>query len=233
MTNGHEQLGEVVDVRSADGAPPEEAAEELGAAALGAGEVDTTLADDPKEDIGLAQEMAGAEAPLRDMIKNVRESNLPNKDALVETLEKDIDNITDQAKEKYLEAEQRYKTVRDSAVGNIMLVLRGEVPAGKYGRVVVINNLSHTGGRAELGEGEENNVWLNTEQVERLRGDIYTLFGAEPPDTFIAETGSDGNRYSQAEAESNIKVPGRKIVERRNVEKGQTYPRMMIGLEGS
>ncbi len=213
--------------------PPEEAAEGLGEVALGSRDPNNEQFGNPRENKDLAQEMAGAEAPLRNMIENIRESNLPNKDALVETLEKDIDNITEQAKEKYLEAERKYKTVRDLAVGNIMLVLRGEVAPEAYGPIVSIDNLSHMGGKAELGEGEESNLFLTAEQVERLREEIYTLFGAKPPNIFTDETGSDDTRYSWAKVEGNVKVPGRKIVERRNAQKGQLYPRMTIGFEGS
>ncbi len=208
--------------------PPVETAEDLGEVAVGEGSTPSQV-----ESVRLAHEMAEAEAPLRDMINNIRESDLPNKNALVETLEKDIDKITDQAKERYLEAEQRYKTVRDLAIGNVMLMLRGDVASGEYGPIVGIGNLNSSGGRVELGEGKVD-MYLSAEQVGRLREEIYTLFGAKSPDIF-EDGGSDstGMRYSSAEVAGNVTIPGRKIIERRNIEKGQSYPRVTIGFESA
>jgi len=180
----------------------------------------TALNDDPEHSRGnkdLAYEEAHAEVSIRQMIDNLKASNIPGKEKIIEKLEKDGEELVEKAKEQYLKAERNYSKVREDVLGQLMLVMSEQLENPEEGLPILQLESTDSGWRAIIDSGL---VPLFGSGPSRIINEIFTIAGI---DTSVREAASarhadlPDDEWEKIRRFSNI--PGLNITEERLYDK--------------
>ncbi len=170
----------------------------------------TALDDDPQHPRGnpeLAQIMSIEVGPLVQVVENLKNSRLPNKEERAKDIETRGEELMLKARERYLVEEERYTTVRDHVLGSLLDSL-----SGGHGTSWILMtdedlNSGNTGSvRANTGNDETTRM-LSSANAARLRREIVALLGGNPEDDPNAQAVPASitlPQPSQTEIQSNI-----------------------------